>query len=119
MKTIQAAQSLQQRGHQPEQVIGFMAQTSAYLAPIVFASFCIGCPINALATTVEKQNVIKMLRKTEPCVMFCDIEVYDLVKECLNELGNEAEIFTFNGRRDGSEPVESLFHETRTEHHFM
>lgn len=119
IKTIQAAQNLQAKGYKPKQVIGFMATNSAYLSPIVFASFCLGCPINALANLLEKEYIIKMLKTTEPCVMFCDVQFYDLVKECLIESGNNAKIFTFNGTQADSEPVESLFIPTGTEEHFM
>lgn len=117
--TIRAAQNLQKRGYQPKQVIGFVCENSAFLSPIVFASFSLGCPINVLSTLVEKDSALKMFQKTEPSVMFCDVEVYDVVKECMEKLGNKAKIFTFYGTKGDSEPVESLFEETGTEESFM
>lgn len=96
-----------------------MAANSAYLSPIVFASFNLGCPINALDTLVEKGDAIQMFRKTEPTIFFCDVGSYDLIKECLNELGNNATIFTFGGTKGDSRSVESLFEETGNEENFM
>lgn len=96
-----------------------MAANSAYLSPIVFASFSLGCPINALDTLIEKRDSIQMFKKTEPTILFCDVGSYDLIKECLNELGNNATIFTFGGTKGDSKPVESLFEETGNEENFM
>lgn len=119
IKTIRAAQNLQKLGYKPKQVIGFMAANSAVLAPLVFGSFCAGCPINPLATSVGKEDIIRMLKKVQPSLMICDIEKYNLIKECLVELGSEAKIFTFGGKKDDSEPVESLFEKTGNEASFM
>lgn len=118
-KTIRAAQNLQQKGYKAKQVISFMATNSAYLSPILFASICLGCPINPLHSLMEKEHVIKMLKKTEPCLIFCDVDAYDLMKEYLIKSGNNAKIFTFNGTQGDSEPVESLFAPTGCEDSFM
>lgn len=59
-----------------------------------------------------------MLSITQPKMMFCDVDVYDLVRECLNELENDARIFTFSGQSGDSEPVENLFEETEEESEF-
>lgn len=92
-----------------------MATNSAYLSSIVFVSFSLSFPINVLGISTEKRDVIRMLTKTEPSLMSCDADVYNLVKECLTELGNVAKIFTFNGTFGDSEPVERLFEMTGTE----
>lgn len=53
--------------------------------------------------------------------MFCDIECYDLVKECLAELRNDFqfEILTVGGSKDESESIENLFAETGREDEFL
>lgn len=120
MKTIRAAQNLQNRGYKAKQVIGLMVENVPHLCPIVFAAYSLGCPINALSTSVEKSDVIRMLGITEPSVMICDIKVYDLIKECLMELGNnKAQIFTFNGTKNDSIAIEYLFERTGNEENFV
>lgn len=119
MYTIRAAQNLQSLGYQPKQVVGVMSENVPYLSAIVFASYSIGCPVNVLTTSVEKPDVLRMLGITKPSVMICDIGVFDLVKECLNELENSAKIFTFNGTKNDSEAVENLFKQTGKEEHFV
>lgn len=44
--------------------------------------------------------------------------MYDLVNECLIEIGKRVQIFTFEGIKGDSEPVENLFTETGVEEDF-
>lgn len=118
IKTIRAAQNLQRRGYEPKQVVGIISGNVAQLAPIVFASVCLGWPVNSMPT-MWKKYIITMLQKTEPKLIFCEVKVYDLVVECLDEVGYKAKVFTFNGKKGDSEPVENLFIETGIEEDFM
>lgn len=96
-----------------------MAGNSHHLAPIVFASMAMGCPINAIGLLFMKADLIHNLKTPEPVVFFCDIDVYDLLSECLREIGSIAKIFTFGGVRGNSEQVENLFIKTGIEDHFL
>lgn len=119
VKTVRAAQNLQARGYKSKQVFGLMARNSHLVAPIFFASISNGCPIVSLDPSFGRAEVIHMLSITKPVLMFCDIACCDILSECLRELGNQAEIFTFGGQQGESEPIESLFVETHKEHEFM
>lgn len=119
LKTIRAAQNLQIRGCTPKQVIGFMVENVPHLSPIVFAAYSVGCPINALSTTVDKSDVLRMLGITQPSIFICDVKKYDLIKECLTELRNDAPIYTFNGTKNSSIAVEYLFEKTGNEESFV
>lgn len=59
-----------------------------------------------------------MFSITAPKVVFCDCDVYDLVRECLIELENDASVFTFCGTTDDSASVEDLFEESPEEKNF-
>lgn len=113
------AENLKKRGCQPKQVIGIMAEHTDHLSSVILASLCLGCPSNVLGISVEKSDIINMFGITEPSIIFCEVEKYDLMKECLKELNNDAPIFTFNGTKCDSEAVENLFEVTGTEHNFM
>lgn len=119
LKTIRAAQNLQARGYKSNQVFGILAGNVTNLPPIVFASLCLGCPINAMHTGVDRPNIVRMFEMTEPSLVFCDVKVYDLVVECLMKLGNVAKVFTFNGTKGDSESVDCLFNETGIEEEFV
>ena len=64
-------------------------------------------------------DVCYMFNKTRPKVVFCDIDLVDLLKECLEEIKLKAEIFTFGGASKQSESVEKLLVGTGTEETFV
>lgn len=119
VKTIRAAQNLRKRGYHSKEVFGILAKNSHHLAPIVFASLAIGSAVNTLDPSFGKTELLHMLKTIKPALVFCDVDVSNLVKECLNELGNEAKVFTFGGSSGDSEPVENLFTETHNEDEFV
>lgn len=108
-RSIRIAQNLQARGYEKGQVFGIIAANSQNVAPVVFAAFYLGCPMNTMDPSFGKKEITHMLGTTAPSLMFCDAKVYDLLSECLRELGNNAAIFTIGGEAGDSEPVENLF----------
>lgn len=118
MMTIRAAQNLQMRGYNSKQVISIISGNVPDLAPVVFASLCLGGPVNTIPTT-PKREIQRILGMTEPKLIFCEIEVFDMVKKCLQELQMDAKIFTLNGAADDAESVEVLFVETGIEDDFV
>lgn len=119
IKTIRAAQNLRYRGFESREVYTFIVGNIDDLAPILFATFCNGCSVNGLDPSFKKIEFVHMLGLIKPSLVFCDIKVYDLVKDCLKELKNSAKFFTFGGCKDDSEDVEVLFNETKNEDCFM
>lgn len=119
LKTIRAAQNLQKIGFQYKDVFSFMAVNSDNLSPIVLASFCLGCPIAPVHTTLSMAEIVESLKNTKPKAIFCDADAYHLIDEALKELPLSVPIFTFDGQVSISEPVESLFIETGTENEFV
>lgn len=118
-KSIRAAQNLRARGYKKDEIVGIIAGNSHQLSSIVFAAFYMGCPINTLDPAFGKIDMKHMLGTTAPALIFCDANIYDLVKECLAELKNDAKIFTFGEKMRNSEPVESLFVDNGGEYDFM
>lgn len=100
-------------------MFGTIAKNSHNLAPILFGALGIGCAMNTLEPTFGKTELLHMLNIIKPSLLFCDVEVFELVKECLLELGNNAHVFTFGGSKNGSENVENLFLETHEENSFV
>lgn len=119
LKTIRAAQNLKNFGCRPKDVFGIIAKNTDHLAPIVFALFCLGCPPNIMDASFAKVDIVHMMKITKPRLIFCDVEVYPLISECLKELQNETKIFTFGGQCGNSEAVGNLFAETGTENSFL
>lgn len=105
-------------GYENGDIFGICAKNSHYVTPIVFASICIGCPVSTLDPTFSKSEFMHMLSTTMPKLVFCDASVYDLVQNCLNDLENNAKVFTFSGQKGDSKPVEDLFEEVDGEDTF-
>lgn len=119
IKTIRAAQNLQNRGYKPKQTFVLLSRNEHNVAPIVFASIAIGCPLNCLDASFSKTELIHMLKTTTPAVVFCQPSCYELLVHCLEEISNPAKVFVFGEHHSGCETVENLFHETQKEHEFM
>lgn len=116
--TIRIAQNLQKRGFAaPKRVFGIISGNVAHVVPVAFAAICLGCPLSSMHS-IWKFDTIRVLRMTEPALIFCEAKLYNLVCECLAAVGSRAKIFTFNGYCDGSEPVENLLKTTGDEDNF-
>lgn len=96
-----------------------MAANSDHLASIVLASFCLACPVAPMHPLLSKQELVRVLAKTKPSVIFCDADVYNQMNEALEELSFKIEVFTFCGKVDGLEPVDNLLVETGDEPNFV
>lgn len=105
-------------GCEPGDVICIIAKNNHLVAPIFFASLCIACPLNCLDSLFSKTEIVHMFSITAPKVVFCDCDVYDLVRECLIELENDASVFTFGGTTGDSISVEQVFEQTPEENKF-
>lgn len=117
-KTVRAAQNLQKLGYSKNDVFAYSG-IDRYVAPVIYAAFCMGCPVNTLSPAFGKADMVHVLKITKPKVMFCSVERNVFVSECLKEVNNDAKLFTFGGKAGDSDSVENLFAETGIEQHFM
>lgn len=117
-KTLRAAQNLQSRGYEQNQVIGFLVGNHSNVAPIAFASIAIGCAICPFDTSFGKAKLLEMLKIIKPVLMFCEAKCYAILEECLVEVENKAKIFVFEGGQDHTDHVDDLFEKTHNENQF-
>lgn len=119
IKSVRAAINLQRLGYRANSIFGFIARNSANVAPILFASIFNGCPLNTMDPNFGKLELIHMLKITKPNLMFCELNLYDLVAECLKELELKSSIFTFGGQKGDSKSIDSLFVSVENEDDFL
>lgn len=117
-ETIRAAQDLQARGYTSKQSFALLARNNHHVASIAFASLALACPLHCLDPLFGKAEMICHLNLSKPVVMFCDIAYYELLNECLLEMGIETKLFSFGGSQGRSEPNENLLIETNKEDQF-
>lgn len=77
------------------------------------------CPIVPLCPFLSKDEIVHILVKVQPPLMFCDAKLYELLKEALDELKFDIKVFILDGHVEGLESVESLFEETGEEDSFV
>lgn len=118
-KTVRVAQNLKKFNCLAKSVFGIVTNNGPDVAPIVFASLCLGCPISPIDPAFPKLELKSILNLSKPNTIFCDVTTYDAIELCLKELNIAAQIFTFHGQRKGSVAVETLFIETNNENNFM
>lgn len=90
-------------------VVGIIARNSENVAPVAFACFTLGLPLNALAIVLGVSEIVQMYSKTEPKVIFCDFDQVDKVVEAVKEIGLEnCKILTFIKKVEGFEFVDEI-----------
>ncbi|CAD7089735.1 unnamed protein product [Hermetia illucens] len=79
-------------------VVGLIARNTENLAPLVFGLFFCGVSVNTLDTSFSKDEIVNIFKFTKPKLVFCDADMYQAVKDCLEILGNPAAIYTVTGK---------------------
>lgn len=119
LESVRAAQNLLKIGVKPRDVIGFIADYSDHLVPMMVASMCLACPMAPLYVLLSKDDIIRFFRKTKPTVVFCDLSACDELAEALKDLQFDVKVFTFDGQFGAFERVETLLVETGEEDRFV
>lgn len=126
LRATRAAQNLQKRGLKKRQFYGIVASNTDDLLPIFLASIGLGCPHIPLRALLTKDEMARILKKTQPTVIFCDLSTYGKLREALRESKLNPKLFLCGGggdddagHIDGVESVENLYIETGEESRFV
>lgn len=118
MSSIRVAQNLQRLGIKADDVIGFICRSSNIIVPLIFGCTLIGAPVNPLHVSHTKEDIKHMFSKTRPKLVFCDHDVFNTTKEALQEIKNNAMIFTLLKKIPVVPYVNELLVPTGSEYHF-
>ena len=83
-RSIKIAKYLMKIGLKEGDLIGFVAANTENLAPIVFACFALGLPINPLSPIMNEKDIVQMFSMTKPKIIFCDAENVKVVQNAVN-----------------------------------
>lgn len=114
-----AAQNLQKRGFKSREMFCFMATNTDYVLPIYLASIGLSCPAIPLHSMLDTKEIVPILIRTKPSVVFCDADSYSQMNEALKESKLNAKVFIFGRHVNGEESVQNLFVETGYERDFV
>lgn len=108
LKTMKIASYLMNCGFKQGDVVGIMASNSENLAPVAFASFTLGMPINPLAPVMTESDIIGMYSKTRPKVVFCDARIVEMVRAAADQMMIRPAIYTLVAKVDGYKFVDDI-----------
>lgn len=119
ISSIRVAQNLEKLGIKSDDIVGFNCKNSHHVNSLVYGCVLIGAPINPLHVSFTKDGIMQMFGQTKPKIVICDSEVYELTKEALSELENDAKIFTLLKKIPGVAFVDELLAATGIEDDFV
>lgn len=119
VKSVRAAQNIQKLGYHRGDIFAVISKNNHDLSSIVMALLSTGHPFNTLDPSFTEIEMTHMLNLTKPKLIFTELESYEIVKQSLQNVNNDAKIYTFGGQIEDSLPVENLFVETGIESEFM
>lgn len=99
MKSV--AINLKQNGYQCGDIVGLIANSSNFIAPIMFGCFLLHLPINVLDTSFSVSQIVDIYQETRPKIIFIDHHVFDKVLAAIELLQLEAQIVVITERIEG------------------
>lgn len=102
------AKNLTSEGFKVGEVIGMVAKNTTYVTPIVLGCMLVGCPISTLDPTFDSSEVMNIFKQTQPKLVFCDHDNFDVVSQALMDCGNECEVITIDEILSGSLSIGSI-----------
>ncbi|XP_061394007.1 probable 4-coumarate--CoA ligase 1 [Musca vetustissima] len=108
--TIQVAKRFEKLQLHQGDIIGLCAGNTDYMAPLVFGALASGLCISTLDPSFDKDGIKHVYSLTKPRMMFCDGQLYEKVREALDECGLKAtEIYTISKHLDGAPSIMEFF----------
>lgn len=98
LRIIKIAKILANKGFVKGDIVGVIATNSEYLAAVVFACFTLGLPVNFLAPSFQKADIVHMFGMTRPKLIFCDGDIFHTVIESVLEIVHHPLIVTLVDR---------------------
>ena len=90
-------------------VVGIISRNSENIAPLAFACFTLGLPINPLAIVLSENEISEMYAKTKPKIIFCDFDMLESVKLAVKKIPLEnCKILTTMEKVEGFEFLDEI-----------
>ncbi|XP_037931996.1 probable 4-coumarate--CoA ligase 1 [Teleopsis dalmanni] len=105
------ALQFKQLGLEQEDIIGLVASNSDYVVPIFIGAMLCGLIVSTLDPSFDKDGIKHIYGITKPKLMFCDGGIYETVKEAIQEINLESDIYTVKDHIVGVPNVTNFFQE--------
>jgi 4-coumarate--CoA ligase len=107
-RTIKFTKYLQKCGAQEGDLIGSVTANTENLAPVMFACFTLGLPVNPLSPVMNESDIVQMYSVTKPKWIFCDSGNLRVVQNAVDTMKSDAKILTVMEKVDGYECVTEI-----------
>lgn len=98
---LRIAKNLLNEGLTLNDVIGLVAKNSTYVAPLVLGSLLTGTPCNTLDPSFDEREISHIFKQTNPKIIFCDCDNWEVVIEALKRCESRAEVWTVDKKIAG------------------
>lgn len=108
VRTIKVAAYLRNNGLEQGNIVGVIASNSENLAPVVFACFSLGLPVNTLAPVMTESDIVHMYSKTKPKIIFCDSNILQTVQKAIGKMTINPTIVTLMAKVEKHDFVDEI-----------
>ncbi|XP_073841197.1 uncharacterized protein [Musca autumnalis] len=109
-RSVQVAKHFEKFRMQQCDIIGLCAGNTDYIAPLVFGALAAGLTISTLDPSFDKAGIKHVYSLTKPRLMFCDGELYERVRQALDECDLSAtKVYTMSNHIEGVPSIMEFF----------
>lgn len=102
------AHSLMKRNISESDVVGIIATNTSIVMPLCFGCLFVGAAIHPLDVHFNKESIVHSWRKTKPKIIFVEGNMYDTVKEAVEEMQLHSSVFTLNDHLENTPSINDL-----------
>lgn len=106
--STRVALSLIERNISQSDVVGIIATNTSIVMPLCFGCLFAGAPIHPLDVHFNKESIVHSWRKTKPKIIFVEGNMYDIVREAVQELQLNSSVFTLNDHLENIPSIDDL-----------
>lgn len=123
LRTVRIAQNLIRLGlvgeRQPEDIFTVIVRNGEHTAPLVFACFALGIPVNTLDPSFLRDDLSHMFKSVRPKVVFCENESLEETVAACDLAGVKPKIILMGDKVEGYDQIRSLMIPTDRENLFV
>ncbi|XP_039441860.1 luciferin 4-monooxygenase-like [Culex pipiens pallens] len=120
LRTVRVAQNLIKLGYgNPEDIFAMAVRNGEHSAPVLFACFALGIPVNTLDPSFQRDDLGHILAIVKPKLVFCDSETLDELTAACQLAGVTPKVILLGDKIAGYTHVEDLLVPTGIEDSFV
>ncbi|XP_055531328.1 probable 4-coumarate--CoA ligase 1 [Wyeomyia smithii] len=119
-RAVRAVQNMEAAGYRKGDMVAMVCTNSENLTPLVLAVLILGMPVNFLAPNYGLDDLIHMMKITQPKLVFCDADNLETVRKAIRQTGLPgAELYALECESPDVRKAEDLLRETGYEQMFF